>query len=133
MDSSSSYHTCASVDVSKLSPAMFDSVLAMANSNALTQRRVEFAENNYVSQETKTYCNVSYKISNFIFYTNSNKFLFSQQKKGCKYDNNSNGYDKENICNKNLVKVENADDTSFEFSMMRRRSMDEVCVLIKIY
>lgn len=39
---------------------------------------------------------------------------------------NSKAYDKENICNKNLAKVENANDTSFEFSMMRRRSIDEV-------
>ncbi|XP_065371529.1 serine/threonine-protein kinase greatwall isoform X2 [Calliphora vicina] len=98
MDSSSSYHTCASVDVSKQSPPLDP---ALCNNKVLTQRRVEFAENNNIAIDVKNYCN------------------------GCKYDNNTKGFDKENICNKNLVKVENADDTSFEFSMMRRRSIDE--------
>ncbi|XP_023301310.2 serine/threonine-protein kinase greatwall isoform X1 [Lucilia cuprina] len=101
MDSSSSYHTCASVDVSKLSPPLDPALCNNNNNKILTQRRVEFAENNNLAIDAKSFCN------------------------GCKYDSNTKGYDKENICNKNLVKVENADDTSFEFSMMRRRSIDE--------
>lgn len=125
MDSSSSYHTCASVDVSKLSPPL-DPALCSNNNKVLTQRRVEFAENNNVAIDAKSYCNVSIICSITIHYFVIIYFLLFP-KKGCKYDSSSKGYDKENICNKNLVKVENADDTSFEFSMMRRRSIDEVC------
>ncbi|KAM7360555.1 serine/threonine-protein kinase greatwall isoform 2-T2 [Cochliomyia hominivorax] len=54
MDSSSSYHTCASVDVSKLSPPLDP---AVCNNKVLTQRRVEFAENNNVAVDAKNYCN----------------------------------------------------------------------------
>uniref|UniRef100_A0A1I8PKL6 Serine/threonine-protein kinase greatwall n=1 Tax=Stomoxys calcitrans TaxID=35570 RepID=A0A1I8PKL6_STOCA len=94
IDSSSSYHTCASVDITKFSPPLErDEYVSASNIPAPTQKHVEFADNNNAS---RAYCN------------------------GCKHD-----FDKENICNKNLAKVENADDTSFEFSMMRRRSIDE--------
>lgn len=96
MDSSSSYHTCVSVDITKISPPIDNQVYSSCSS-MVTQKRVEFADNNNAS---KAYCN------------------------GCKLDN-TKAYEKENICNKNLAKVENANDTSFEFSMMRRRSIDE--------
>ncbi|XP_065371530.1 serine/threonine-protein kinase greatwall isoform X3 [Calliphora vicina] len=54
MDSSSSYHTCASVDVSKQSPPLDP---ALCNNKVLTQRRVEFAENNNIAIDVKNYCN----------------------------------------------------------------------------
>lgn len=54
MDSSSSYHTCASVDVSKLSPPL---EAGMGNNIPVSQRKhVEFVDNNNFA---KIHCNVS--------------------------------------------------------------------------
>lgn len=51
MDSSSSYHTCVSVDITKISPPL---------ENQPVQKRVEFADNNNAS---KMFCNVSIHLS----------------------------------------------------------------------
>lgn len=128
MDSSSSYHTCtSSMEISKLLPPVD---AALLNNKPMPTRRVEFAENNNIAISIKGCCNVSsHKTvckNKFIFIQGFNFFFL---KKESKYDNSCNVYDKENIFNRNVVKVENADDSSFEFSMMRRRSIDEVCFL----
>ncbi|XP_073815256.1 serine/threonine-protein kinase greatwall isoform X2 [Musca autumnalis] len=53
MDSSSSYHTCVSVDITKISPPIDNQVYSSCSS-MVTQKRVEFADNNNAS---KAYCN----------------------------------------------------------------------------
>lgn len=58
MDSSSSYHTCISVDITKISPPMDNQVFSSCSSMIPTQKRVEFVDNN---NATKAYCNVSFE------------------------------------------------------------------------
>lgn len=70
MDSSSSYHTCASVDVSKLSPPLDPS---LCNTKIVTKVHVEYAENNNIATDAKSNCNVSSNIC-VLLYNKFNKF-----------------------------------------------------------
>ncbi|XP_064550517.1 serine/threonine-protein kinase greatwall isoform X1 [Drosophila montana] len=95
--SSSSYHTCTSADISKSSPPL--EATAAGGAPATTKRRVEFLLDSVgkdASASARAKC------------------------QGCKLaeqDKNGDG--------KDVVKLENANEASFEFSMVRRRSLDE--------
>ncbi|KAL7727313.1 hypothetical protein ACLKA6_008599 [Drosophila palustris] len=98
--SSSSYHTCTSAEISKSSPPL--EATAAGGAPATSKRRVEFILDN-ISANAKARSNCQ----------------------GCKMAEQ----DKNNIVpstdSKDVVKLENTNEVSFEFSMSRRRSLDE--------
>ncbi|KAH8311652.1 hypothetical protein KR044_007363 [Drosophila immigrans] len=100
--SASSYHTCTSAEISKSSPPLEDAKAA-SGAPATSKRRVEFALD-VVSDNGRSNC------------------------QGCKLaeqDKNSILAASGGGDSKEIVKSENSNEVSFEFSMVRRRSLDE--------
>ncbi|KAH8359323.1 hypothetical protein KR093_005819 [Drosophila rubida] len=105
LDSSvSSYHTCTSAEISKSSPPLEEASTAAGGAPATSKRRVEFALDVVSGSGSRSNC------------------------QGCKLaeqDKHNNVAASGSGDSKELAKLENANEVSFEFSMVRRRSLDE--------
>ncbi|TDG45099.1 hypothetical protein AWZ03_008524 [Drosophila navojoa] len=104
--SASSYHTCTSTEISKISPPL--EATAAGGAPANTKRRVEFLLDSIIKDGSDS---------------DSGRDRVNCQ--GCKMAEQDKVHIVASGDDKDVAKLENTTEGSFEFSMVRRRSLDE--------